>query len=339
MSSGKRAYLLSHQNRLANQLWNLAALVAYCEERGHEFSDCAAVDYHWMLATRCREPVVEFVHRVLDPVVPRLDHRWIVRNARVRTAAYHTLERLRGLPRRLSSAPREAFALVASGAFYLPPSDVRDPAQARTLAKAEAAPAISFAGFLFKNPVGLQKHRPKVLTHLAPRDAVRARVRSAIQPLRARFKHVVGVHVRQGDYRWWLGGRFFVDVPEMRKALEEVLHHKEMKTEDTAVIVCSDRDIDLGRFAGLHAYAGPGDAAADLFALAECDLVVGSNSTFAALAGYLGDTVHYIVEPEGVAWPVYEGRQRYFENPLAMINLLPGSYESHLGDGRRVKEQ
>jgi hypothetical protein len=337
MSSRRAAYLLAQQNRLANQLWNLAALVAYCEERDLELSDCAAVEYHRVLASPCQDPRVELVHRVLDGVVPRLEHRLVKRTPVVRGLAYHALERLRTLPRRFSGAPRETYEIVANGAFYLPPSEVRDPEHARTLAEAEVAPALGFSGFLFKNPLGLAKHRAKILAHLSPRQSVRERVRSVMQPLRARFRHVVGVHLRQGDYRSWLGGRFFVDASALRVALEEVLRRREMPTDETAVVVCSDGPIDLRVFGGLHVSSGPGDAGADLYALAECDLVVGSNSTFAAFAGYLGDTVHYLVEPDGVAWAAYEGRTRYFENELAMIHLLPGSYESPLGDGRRVR--
>ena len=92
----------------------------------------------------------------------------------------------------------------------------------------------------------------------------------------------------------------------------------------------------MREFAGLNVVPGPGTVATDLYALAACDVLLGSNSTFAAFAAFMGDIVHVIVEPSGVEWERYDGKQAFFENELAMLHLVPGSYESPLGDGSRV---
>jgi hypothetical protein len=337
MASKRRtAYILEQHNRLANQLWNLAAIVAFCEERGYQLSDCAAVEYHRVLDVHCAELPVELAHRLLDPIISYVDHPKLGRLRGIRSIAYLASQTLRKVPRKLSAHPKGTHELCARGAFYLPPSPLRDPAQIEQLEAAENAPALGFSGFVFKNPVGLVKHRAAVLKHMRPRPPIARAVEEFTRSLRAKFTHLVGVHIRQGDYRSWLGGRFFVDTKAMRVALDELLLRRSLTGPDTVVVVCSDGRVDLGEFNGLNVVPGPGTVGTDLYALAECDLLLGSNSTFAAFAAFLGDIVHVIVEPSGVDWARYEGKQTFFENELAMLHLVPGSYESPLGDGSRV---
>jgi hypothetical protein len=329
----KTAYLLSHRNRLANQLWNLIAIRAFCIERGYELQDCAAFDYHAELGSPGPSFAVEAFLRAFDALAPVLLSPVLTRTRVVRYGWWKALEALRKVPSRLAAPPPTAPVLDANGAFYLPPSECTDPAQRALLDEAERRGSVCFRGWLFKNPVGIRTHRAAVLASIAPRAPLAAKVAAFVERHRARHARLVGVHLRQGDYKTWLGGKLYISEREARRALDELLRRRGWRADETLFVVCSDGPLDLSAFAGLAAVRGPGSPIDDLLTLASCDLLVGSNSTFGGFASYYGDVPLIVLQRGGLNWDYYADKTGYFEDEHFMCNLLQGSRESPRGDG------
>lgn len=78
---------------------------------------------------------------------------------------------------------------------------------------------------------------------------------------------------------------------------------------------------------------GPGSVILDLFTLAACDALLGSNSTFAGFAAYYGDLTLHLLAREGVDWDHYEGRTGFFEDERFSLNRIAGSREGAAADG------
>jgi hypothetical protein len=329
----KTAYLLAHQNRLGNQLWNLVAICAFCVDRGYRLTDCAALDYHRYLGSPGPSWAVEAFLSAFDALSPVLLSPVLAETRVVQQVWWRGLAALRTLPARLVARPRSAPILTAEGLFYLPPSECTDPAQQALLDEADRRGSVCFQGWLFKNPVGIRTHRAAVRARVAPRAPVAARVAAFVERHRARHARLVGVHLRQGDYRTWLGGKLYVSEREARAFLDELLRRRGWRADETLFVVCSDGPVDLSAFAGLAAVRGPGSTGDDLFALASCDLLVGSNSTFAGFASYYGDVPLIILARGGVDWDYYAGRTGYFEDEHFVLNLIAGSRESPRADG------
>ena len=338
MSPPRTAYLLGHQNRLGNQLWNLIAICAYCAERGYVLQDCAALDYHSQLGPPGPSWLVEAFLHACDTLAPVLQSPVLTRTRLGGQVRWRSTELLRAVAPRLVTPPLGAPLLTAAGVFYLPPSECTDPAQRALLEEADRLGSVRLRGWLFRNPVGIRTHRAAVLAHVAPRAPTAARVAAFVERSRARHARLVGVHLRQGDYKTWLGGKLHVSPQQARPSLDELLRRRGWRADETLFVVCSDEPVDLGVFEGLAVVRGPGSAVEDLFALAACDALVGSNSTFAGFAAYYGDVPLILLERGGVSWDHYAGRTGYFEDENFVINRLAGSREGPGGDGSFFRE-
>lgn len=110
--------------------------------------------------------------------------------------------------------------------------------------------------------------------------------------LRARYDVLIGVFIRQSDYRQWNDGRFYFEtqayVNWMRQLLD--LH----PGRRVGFVVASEERQAPALFAGLpwHPASGlPGEAGhwfESWVELARCDLIVSPPSTFSATAAFLG---------------------------------------------------
>ena len=246
----KTAYLLEHHNRLANQLWNLIAIYAFCLECGYELRDAASLDYHRYFWRSHPEQKVESLLRMLDVVVPRLEARTASNNRYIRNVSYTLIQALRKIPPLLAAPPNSSPVLFASGAFYLPPSECTDPVHRDLLARAQLCGSLCFKGFLFKNPVGIRTHRAAVCAYVTPQAQIVDRVRAFVQSQRRRFVRIVGLHLRRGDYVTWLGGKLCISEHFARSCLDELLRRREWRSDETLFIVCSDGHVDMDAFNG-----------------------------------------------------------------------------------------
>jgi hypothetical protein len=300
--------VLEHRGRLANQLWNLIAIAAFAEERDYWFRDLSgqlAKEFPAVAGDRRRSVIVS---------------RW---SAVMR-----------------SSLRDSAVVRASDHVVYLPPSRVSSPADALALERAERSDGreIFFDGWPFKNPEGIARHRAALLDLLQPTRDTMSRVEGVIEALRRTSDLLVGVHLRQGDYKTWLGGKLALDARHTARAMREFLEWKELSERDAAFVICSDEPVDMTIFDGLKVTAGPGTAVADLICLSRCDWILGSNSTFGGFASWYGDKPFVIMNAGGVEWSRYGERHGYVEDPAFVMNLLKGIDEGFKADGSFFEE-
>jgi hypothetical protein len=134
----------------------------------------------------------------------------------------------------------------------------------------------------------LAAHLPAAREHFRLTPALRERVARHFAPIRAAGDIVVGVHLRQGDYAGHLGGAYFWG----SAAYARVMHRLAalFPGKRAAFLVCSDAPQSAADFPGLTVFFGPGDFIGDLYALAECDYLVGpAISSFSAWASLMGE--------------------------------------------------
>ena len=114
-----------------------------------------------------------------------------------------------------------------------------------------------------------------------------------ISYIREKHNLVVGVLIRQGDYRAWRGGHHFHTVQQYFEYMQLV--RDLYPTIDVAFLVVSDEVIETKDSDNLNVYLGPGSRTGpghpieNLLALSLCDLILSAPSTFSALAGFLGE--------------------------------------------------
>lgn len=113
-----------------------------------------------------------------------------------------------------------------------------------------------------------------------------------IAALRQQHDIVIGMLIRQSDYRVWDDGRFYFSTAKYAEWIRQLLDlHSGQRV---AVVVASEDWQDPAFFAGLPVYLATGNPRAgghwfeNWIELSLCDFVVSAPSTFSATAAFLG---------------------------------------------------
>jgi len=126
----------------------------------------------------------------------------------------------------------------------------------------------------------------KIRAHFAPAERHRAAVAVLMVKARAGCEVLVGVHVRQGDYAEFLGGRFLFST----EVYARVMHAAAALFSGRRVgfLVCSNLPQQISDPALGRVHYGTGGVIEDLYALAACDYLIGPPSTFSLWASFYG---------------------------------------------------
>ncbi len=141
-------------------------------------------------------------------------------------------------------------------------------------------------GFHFRAPRCVARHAEKIRTYFRPIPEEAQSIRAALEPLRRAAEVVVGVHMRYGDKRWSDGGRFVFPIARYAAWMREVAG--QFPGRKVAFLICSDEPRSAQEFSGLSVGFGPGTPLGDMYALAGCDCIFGSLSTFSQWASFYG---------------------------------------------------
>jgi len=141
-------------------------------------------------------------------------------------------------------------------------------------------------GWKFSDHVGMKKYRVEILQYFTPVESARKPAEGIVCRLRQRGDLLVGVHIRQEDYRRWKNGIYFYDTQRYAQWMREVA---DLHSDNQVVfLVCASSSLDAQLFEGLDWCLGPGDPVGDLHALSLCDRIMGPPSTFSGWASYRG---------------------------------------------------
>lgn len=159
-------------------------------------------------------------------------------------------------------------------------------------------------GFLFRNYEGFAAEANRLRKIFTPREDRLDRARATVAAAKGDADRVVGVHIRRGDYAEWNGGRYFWSDQEYAQLMTAAA--AEWPGQTIRFLVCSNESWDP---ATLHdSGPGPGHEIEDMYALAQCDAILGPPSTFSAWASFWGRVPLWsVTEPTarpsfGVAW-------------------------------------
>jgi hypothetical protein len=109
----------------------------------------------------------------------------------------------------------------------------------------------------------------------------------AVERLRQKAEVIVGVHIRHGDYAGWRGGRYFFPASRYAAWMRELAEQFPRGT--VGFLVCSNQPQKAEEFPGLLVEFGPGIAVQDLYALSQCDYIMGPVSSFSQWASFYGN--------------------------------------------------
>lgn len=265
--------------RLANRLILFANFVALAEEHGHRVINYTFHSYSGLFAaTR------ENFHCAY-PVPPRKS-RWdaipgVGAAIRKTLMFYHLTRCACVLNERLRIFGKAIVTLRQLKGTFITNLDGPEVQETIRLAR-----IVLVYGWRFRAPKLVQKHADNIRTFFRPLETHENASRAAVEPLRSNAEVVIGVHIRQGDYREWKGGRFFYPVERYAAWMNELA--AQFPGRKVAFFICSDEPRRPEEFPGLTVGFGGDSPVHDLYALAHCDYIMGTKSTFSEWAAFYG---------------------------------------------------
>ncbi len=173
--------------------------------------------------------------------------------------------------------------------------------------------ALFISDWLYRNPKGIEKYRDKIIKTFRPSSPIWNRIVPEINTLRKKYKTVIGVHIRKGDYRTPAWKDKYFNDHDVGRILHEYLKTFILDSTNTCFLLCSDGPIDISEFKDLSVSISKGSAVEDLYKLSLTDMIIGSDSTFGAFASYYGN-IPYMVFHRSIDWNYYRKKTKYFEN-------------------------
>lgn len=302
----KKVIILEHGGgELANQLWNYISIFAYAKEMGYSIENPSFFEYGKSFNIQ-QNPLVNillfrpFLHyrgRRTDllPTIWRKIYKLV-------TLIISTL--YRGSIIRSNDSDNDV--------YYIPPTI----ASSQQLSNLEntGCKRIFFSGWLFRNPKGIVKFREEIIQYFRPVPSVENASKTFIDEIRSKYGYVVGVHIRQGDYRTFKDGKYWIEQGRVRDILNEFIKFKNLDLTQTCFAIASDGRIDQENFKGLNFKISTMGSIEDLFMLSKVDIIIGSDSSFGDFAAYYGNIPHIIFKKENMDWSYYEDKDKFFEN-------------------------
>jgi hypothetical protein len=141
-------------------------------------------------------------------------------------------------------------------------------------------------GWKFRDDANLVRFHPEISRYFRPISSIRRPAEIALQQARDSGDYIIGVHLRQGDYRGWKNGVHYFETEQYAHWMREVISL--LPGKKITFLLCASDPIDRSYFHGLRTIDGPGNVASDLHALSLCDAIMGPPSTFSTWASYSG---------------------------------------------------
>ena len=265
--------LIKHHGRLANQLFTFGHLIAHSVKTGSHIFNPAFRRYGKCFLGSTRDSLCRFPQQTgqLTSLIPTSTQIWMNRQ-------------IHSLAKRMPNI----FSIVQCGREVILLDELND-----------ACPSnrgfFTLIGDNFRSSHHNEFAVRAIRNYLQPVEAHQTNIRLLVNEMRATEPLLIGVHIRQGDFRDFCGGTFLRSPHDFAKIMKDVLalftqHH-------VRFLICSDESIDHELFKQFDYRTGTGHLVEDLYALASTDYLIGSpGSTFSKWASFYGETPLYCVD-------------------------------------------
>lgn len=151
-------------------------------------------------------------------------------------------------------------------------------------------------GYPYRSEALRQKHSKPVREFLRPSRAWAQKAAGMLDPPRAKGCKVVAVHVRQGDYRGFSGGRYFFETPAYVRWARAWLQQASRAGAKVHFVVCSDTPQNPSLWASLPSSVSSRPVALDYSLIAAADFCLAPPSSLSEMACWVGCVPRILLE-------------------------------------------
>ena len=148
-------------------------------------------------------------------------------------------------------------------------------------------------GWYFRFPELFLKFEDEIKKLFAFKTPVIERMNHFISKKAENMDIRLGVHIRRGDYKKWMGGKYYFDDKVYIEHIRQFLNHHPGKK--IVVFICTnDPDLNVDSYRKAlqieSVYLSKGNEAEDLFLLSQCNYIIGVKSTFSLMAAFYNNS-------------------------------------------------
>ena len=147
---------------------------------------------------------------------------------------------------------------------------------------------VFLSGWRFRDPRLLVKHAVKIKRFFSPVSEYQEQVSRLVKDARKNCEILVGLHIRRGDYEKWKSGKYFYSLEEYVEITQRLIALYPQR--NVGFLICSNQTVERSSFKNLKVHISICSPIVDLYALSECDLLIGPPSTFTQWASFYGNT-------------------------------------------------
>jgi len=149
-------------------------------------------------------------------------------------------------------------------------------------------------GWLFRDQYkNLIDHADLIRDYFKPTEMIQYNIEKLIEKSREKCDVLVGVHIRQGDYKK-AAPQYFYDTDEYIKVMKRI--ENLFPGKKVMFLVCSNAKQSVEKFSSFRFTFGNNHVVEDMYSLAKCDYMIAAPSTYSVWASFYGNVPLYIIE-------------------------------------------
>ena len=145
---------------------------------------------------------------------------------------------------------------------------------------------VFFRGWLFIDQTNIAKHAAKIRKYFIPRKMFQEAIDSPIICLKQSCDLLLGIVIRQGDYKRWLDGKYFYSIDTYVQMMQQL--NSLFPERKVGFFICSDAELDTQCFAGFQFIFRSKHDLENRYTLAQCDYILSVPSTYGGWAAFYG---------------------------------------------------
>jgi hypothetical protein len=159
---------------------------------------------------------------------------------------------------------------------------------------------ICFQGWLFRDGwfvedlPKLHKYADPIRAYFAPLERYRINVDRLILNVKNNADIIIGIHIRQGDYDRHQRGRYFYKTEQYLEVMNSLV--KLFEGNKIKFLICSNLQQNPSLFDDFNCVFAKSHLIEDMYALAECDYIVGPPSSYTMWASFYGEKPLYTIK-------------------------------------------
>jgi len=141
----------------------------------------------------------------------------------------------------------------------------------------------------FPNNKLLTKHHQAITNIFAPVKSCTQKVNNIFNTLKQNYELIIGIHIRRGDYKEFLGGIYYFDDMVYARYIHQLTAELATQNKKALFFISSNEKINLENFNAYNVFQmEESKSIDDLYALSLCNYILGVPSTFSMWASYYG---------------------------------------------------